>query len=169
VTMSADGSFTYKPATLPATGSATVTFTYVAKDVPALPLNPGPALATAPSVVTLTLLPNVAPVTVNDVFAKTYSFPSTASAINVLSNDTDADGTLDPASVRLRPSAGVFVAPNGLSALTIRGSIVTVNTTTGAINYTPGPLFKGVETIQYRVNDNFGAVSNTAMLRITVQ
>jgi hypothetical protein len=173
VTMNADGSFTYKAATLPATGSATTTFTFQASDVPALPLNPGPALSTTPTTVTLTLLPNILPTAVND--TATVSLATLASrtiTVSVASNDSDTDGTIDLATVRLVTGPGVLTVTNGgLNAITTRGSILSVNSTTGVVTYTAGLLVntttRNVENFYYRVRDNFGGLSGTATVRVT--
>jgi hypothetical protein len=78
----------------------------------------------------------------------------TAVAIDVLANDTDADGTVDPATV-----AVVSAPANGGTA---------VNATTGAITYTPNAGFAGLDTFTYTVNDDDGATSNAATVSVTV-
>ena len=74
--------------------------------------------------------------------------------INVLANDTDVDGTIDPTTVIV-----VAQPTNGMTS---------VNPTTGAITYTPDLGFKGVDTFYYVVSDNAGATSNMATVTITV-
>ncbi len=78
----------------------------------------------------------------------------TAVAIDVLSNDTDSDGTLVPSSVTVAgpPASG------GTS----------VNPTTGAITYTPNSGFSGADSFTYTVNDDDGATSNAATVSVTV-
>ncbi|MDW8239500.1 MAG: tandem-95 repeat protein [Acidobacteriota bacterium] len=73
--------------------------------------------------------------------------------INVLSNDSDVDGNLDPTSV------SITVNP--------RHGTVTVNPVTGAVTYTPNPGFNGIDTFTYRVCDNGGAC-DTAVVTIGV-
>jgi hypothetical protein len=74
--------------------------------------------------------------------------------VDVLLNDHDPDGTLDPASV------AVSVNPaNGT---------VSVNPTTGAITYTPNSGFAGIDTFRYTVEDNQGAASNEATITLVV-
>lgn len=74
-------------------------------------------------------------------------------AIDVLNNDYDLDGTLDPASVT------VIVPPTqGTTA---------VNPGTGAITYTPAPNTSGLFSFFYQVADNMGATA-TAEVRVTV-
>jgi hypothetical protein len=84
---------------------------------------------------------------------------STPVLINVLANDTDpnAGGVLNPASVRIvaGPSHSHFVPPS-------------VDTSTGAITYTPDPVFSGFDQFSYTVVDNFGLTSNVATVTIQV-
>lgn len=74
--------------------------------------------------------------------------------IDVLANDTDVDGTLDPASVAI-----VAAPANG---------ITTIDTTTGSITYTPNPGFVGTDTFKYTVRDDKGAASNEGTVVVTV-
>jgi PKD repeat protein len=74
--------------------------------------------------------------------------------IDVLANDTDADGALDPATVT------ILTAPaNGA---------VEVNPLTGAVTYTPNENFFGADSFTYTVQDNEGRASNPATVAITV-
>jgi hypothetical protein len=77
----------------------------------------------------------------------------TAVDVNVPSNDTDVDGTIDTTSVSVTDNAD-----NGNTS---------VNTTTGVVTYTPNPDFNGVDTFVYQVCDNEGAC-DTATVTITV-
>ena len=112
---------------------------------------------------TLGAVSNVAVVTVN-VAAAVNPSPvagddsaatalNTAVVINVLANDTDANG-LNPASV------SVVNAPAG-------GSTV-VDPVSGAITYTPNLGFSGLDSFTYTVQDTLGAVSNVAVARVAV-
>ncbi|HVT88874.1 MAG TPA: NPCBM/NEW2 domain-containing protein, partial [Tepidisphaeraceae bacterium] len=74
--------------------------------------------------------------------------------INVLGNDTDSDGTLNPATVVVSAQPG-----NG---------VVSVNATTGAITYTPDANFTGNDVFGYTVRDNKGAVSGQAQVSVNV-
>lgn len=74
-------------------------------------------------------------------------------AINVLANDYDLDGTLDPASVI------ILVPPT-------QGT-TSINPGTGAITYTPAPNTSGIFSFFYQVSDNTGATAN-AEVRVTV-
>ncbi|MGV8040683.1 MAG: Ig-like domain-containing protein [Thermoanaerobaculaceae bacterium] len=135
----ANGSFTYAPS-VGATG--TDTFTYRASDG---------ALFSGNATVTLTL--NSAPVAVND--QTSILWPQVAT-INVLANDSDPDGTLDPTSVTLVPGFG----PTW-------GAVV-INPTTGVVTYTPGATAFLLDSFRYTVRDNLGAVSNQATVTIQV-
>jgi len=74
--------------------------------------------------------------------------------VNVLGNDSDADGALNPATVTLLtpPASGA----------------ATVNATTGAITYLPAANSFGTVSFSYTVKDNSGVVSNPATVTITV-
>jgi hypothetical protein len=75
--------------------------------------------------------------------------------INVLANDTDPnpDGAFDPTSVLVAdPSHGS----------------TSLNSTTGAVTYTPDPGFSGTDQFTYKVSDNFGLTSNVATVTIQV-
>ena len=74
--------------------------------------------------------------------------------IDILVNDSDVDGTLNPASVSIAtpPAHGT----------------VSVNTQTGAVTYTPWPDYYGADSFRYSVKDNLGIVSNTATVSIVV-
>ncbi|MCG8408182.1 MAG: Ig-like domain-containing protein, partial [Phycisphaerales bacterium] len=79
----------------------------------------------------------------------------TARVIEVLNNDSDPDGNLDPTSVT------VTVAPtNGTAA---------VNATNGEVTYTPNPNFNGNDTFTYQVCDaSVPPLCDTAVVNITV-
>ena len=77
-----------------------------------------------------------------------------AVAISVLANDTDASGTINPASVAIKatPAHGT----------------TSVNPTTGAVTYTPANDFVGTDAFQYTVADTMGDVSAPASVSVTV-
>lgn len=93
--------------------------------------------------------------------------------LNILSNDGDPDGTLDPTSVMLTATgapAGAVLSPNG-KTLTVPGQGVwTVNATTGAITFTPATGYQGDPTpAAYTVADNVGNVSEEALVTLNFQ
>ncbi len=93
---------------------------------------------------------NQPPVAVND--AASMNEDGAPITINILANDNDPDGTLNPGSVVLSS------ATNGT---------FTVNTA-GVVTYIPSANFYGVATAKYTVEDNEGAVSNEATISVTV-
>jgi hypothetical protein len=93
------------------------------------------------------------PVAANESATTPYQ---TAVVINDFPDATDnSSGTLQPSTVTISTPAG-------------HGS-TSVNTTTGAITYTPGAGFSGTDTFQYTVGDDTGANSAPATVTITVQ
>ncbi|HEX5000284.1 MAG TPA: DUF4114 domain-containing protein [Terriglobia bacterium] len=74
--------------------------------------------------------------------------------IAILDNDSDADGSLNPATVAIvtQPAHG---------SLQIGAS--------GSITYLPAANFYGVDTFQYTVEDDDGLLSNTATVSVTIQ
>ncbi len=97
--------------------------------------------------------PNLPPIAADD---QATTDQDTAVAIDVLDNDADPDGTLDPASVEIVPGF-----PPLLGA-------VDINPSTGAISYTPDPGQVGVDTFRYRVADDGGEFSNEATVTVNV-
>lgn len=77
--------------------------------------------------------------------------------INVLSNDFDSDGDIDPASVNI--PAGGIQATNG---------IVSIDPMIGTITYTPDPLFNGVDTFEYQVCDQAIPTVNCAIAMVMI-
>jgi bacillopeptidase F len=145
--LNADGSFSYTPN---AGFAGTDSFTYWASDG---------ALDSNTATVSITVNPaaNTPPLARNDsataAIRKTTSY--TPKLISVLANDSDPDGSLNPASVT------IVSAPN-------KGGTVTVNTD-GTVSYTPKLKFSGKETFKYTVRDQAGATSNTATVTVTVK
>ncbi|MCC5669342.1 PKD domain-containing protein [Nostoc sp. CHAB 5784] len=74
-------------------------------------------------------------------------------AINVLANDSDTDGTINPSTVE------IGVAPQA-------GSMIINND--GTLTYTPNRTFVGTDTFTYIVLDNDNAISNEATVTVTV-
>lgn len=73
--------------------------------------------------------------------------------VNVVANDTDSDGSIDPATVVI-----VNAPLNGTATVDAAGNI----------SYTPNAGFSGTDQIDYRVQDDEGASSNIATLTINV-
>lgn len=102
---------------------------------------------------------NIAPVAVNDVASTNEDTPVTFS---VTANDTDADGTINPATVDLDP------ATTGVqTTITNAAGVWTVNAT-GFVTLTPTLNYFGTGTISYNVKDNLNTVSNNATITVTI-
>jgi len=99
----------------------------------------------------VTIVVQAPPVANDDAVSTPYQ---TAVSIDVLANDVDPDGTLDPATVT------VVSAPT-------HGSVSSINTGTGAITYQPSAEFSGVDYLTYQVCDNDG-LCDTATVAISV-
>jgi len=136
------GDVTYTPAE---NFNGSDSFAYTVADTEGAP--------SAAATVRVTVAPvNDAPMATGDeVVAKT----GTPTSIDVLANDADPDGALDPASVTIREAPA-------------RGT-ATVNGASGRITYTPEAGFTGEDAFAYTVADDEGAVSNAATVSITVR
>lgn len=87
---------------------------------------------------------------------------NTAVDINVVGNDKDSDGTIDPTTVDLNVvTAGVQKTNNA-----VEGSY-SVNET-GVVTFSPKLNFVGTAVLQYNVKDNKGVMSNNATITIEV-
>ena len=93
------------------------------------------------------------PIAVND---SDSTNEDNSTIIDVLANDYDIDGTIDPTSV----------TNSGLQGPS-HGSI-NINGTTGAITYTPDADWFGTDNFEYQVFDNEGAISNIATVAVIV-
>jgi len=104
---------------------------------------------------------NNAPVANND-FASTPR-NSAGVVISVTLNDVDTDGTINVATVDLNP----LVAGIQTSVTASRGGTATV-TPLGVVTFVPKKGFRGTDTFTYTVQDNVGATSNVATVRVNV-
>lgn len=128
--------------------TGTDSFVYTARD----DLN---AVSNA-SVVTITVaptLPNQAPVATDDAYSVTSGDKLTVAAPGVMANDSDAEG----GAIRVRQS---LVVPPANGTLQIYS--------TGYFTYTPNPGFSGNDSFRYTIRDDQNAVSNEAVVTITV-
>lgn len=145
LSLNANGSFSY---TANAAFTGQDSFTYSAGDG---------LLSSAAATVTLTVSApvNAAPVANNDSASvkRNVGTSNNFVIINVIANDTDSDGTIDPATVNV-------------VTLPARGSVV-VNVD-GSVTYTPSAGYRGSDSFVYNVQDNAGALSNDAVVRINV-
>jgi len=142
-TLNADGSFNYTPA---ADFSGSDSFTYVANDG---------QVDSAPATVTITVNPiNDPPVAVDDTAVTNEDVQV---HVDVLANDSDVDGNLDPASV------AVTTPPTSGST--------SVNPANGVITYTKSADFNGADSFIYEVCDDgtpLPAQCDTATVNITI-
>jgi hypothetical protein len=93
--------------------------------------------------------PHVSPVATDDTARMNVSDPSVT--INVLSNDTDAEGTIDPTTVTI-----VSQPQNGTAR--VNGD--------GSVTYSPTASFSGSDTFSYVVSNTDEDVSNTASVEV---
>jgi len=146
--LAADGSFTHDPAGTGLNAGDQVAFDYQACD-------PAPLCSTTTA--TITIVPPAAnlPPFANDDFAETVK-NSAGITFSVTANDVDPDGTIDVTTVV------ITTGPN-----TQRGGTVVENGD-GTVTYVPKNGFRGTDIFGYTVNDDDGATSNEATVRINV-
>ncbi|MEC8555200.1 MAG: Ig-like domain-containing protein [Planctomycetota bacterium] len=99
----------------------------------------------------VTVTMNNPPIAVDD---STFTFKNEPLNINILGNDSDSDGTLDPSSVQIvgQPTTGTVQV-----------------LADGTVTYTPATDFFGEDSFAYVVSDNLGTTSNVADVLIRVQ
>ncbi|WP_397446185.1 Ig-like domain-containing protein [Polaribacter sp. R77954] len=144
-----------------------VTFTPVANfNGPATPVNytvndnDGTTSNIATIAVTVTGV-NDAPVANNDVVSTPEDTPA---IVNVTTNDTDVDGTIDVATVDLDPAT-----PGIQDTFTVANEGTYTVDNLGVVTFTPVGNFNGPATpVNYTVNDNDGTTSNIATIAVTV-
>ncbi|MFM7308982.1 MAG: Ig-like domain-containing protein, partial [Flavobacteriales bacterium] len=83
--------------------------------------------------------------------------------IDVLANDSDTDGTINTASVDLD-----VATPGIQNTLSTADGSWSANTTTGVVTFAPNTNISGTFSISYTINDNVGALSNTATITVQV-
>lgn len=145
--LNGDGSFSYTP---DAGFAGTDSFAYRAFD--------GELYSNSASVsISVTASANAPPLANDDSASapvrKSASY--TPVVVPVLANDSDPEGSLDPASVV------ITAAPN-------KGGTATVNAD-GTVSYVPKLKFRGKETFRYTVRDQAGAPSNAATVSVNVK
>jgi uncharacterized repeat protein (TIGR01451 family)/gliding motility-associated-like protein len=147
--VNSSGVVTYTP-TLNYNGSAVVSYTV--ND------NSGAISNTGTLTITVTAV-NDAPVAVNDA---TSTNEDVSTTLNVATNDTDVDGTINANTVDLDPSTGGIQTSfsNAAGSWSVNSS--------GVVTFTPTLNYNGSAVVSYTVNDNSGATSNAGTLTITV-
>ncbi|MBI9040706.1 PKD-like domain-containing protein, partial [Lutibacter sp.] len=112
----------------------------------------------------------IAPVALADL--SSANTPDTAVTVNVVSNDSDSDGSIDATTVSLVIPIGatsVVIDSHGdVTSFVVPGEGTwSVNLTTGAITFTPLPTFDDDPTpVLYNIEDNDGNVSNNVAVTI---
>ncbi len=140
------GNVTFTPQT-GITGTSTATYTVLD--------NNGDVSNTA----LITVNINAAPIAVDDV---ANTSPGVATMINILTNDSDSDGTLAMGSVDLDPSS-----PGRQASFCPNQGVFAVDGM-GVVTFSPQAGFSGVTTASYTVSDDLGATSNIATITVTV-
>ena len=152
---------TYSIVTPPSNGTLTgmppnVTYTpvlnYNGLDSFTFKANDGLADSTVATVSITVTSVNDLPVAVDDNASTTRNTPV---IINLIANDSDIDGTINPASVVITTQP-------------TRGGTVT-NHLNGTVTFTPKNNFRGTDVFRYRVSDNSGGLSNIATVRVNVK
>jgi FtsP/CotA-like multicopper oxidase with cupredoxin domain len=92
----------------------------------------------------------MAPVAADDALLTDEDTPS---AVDVTLNDSDSDGTLNPATVAIATQA-----LNGIA----------VSNGDGTVTYTPNLNFNGADSFTYNIRDNDSNLSNTATVSVMV-
>ncbi len=174
-TVTTDGStVTYDPSTF--TGTDTDTFTYTASDG-----NGGTDTDTV--TVNVSAAFNQPPVTVDDSGSTTACIDAASCAaaaiiIDVLANDDDPDGLIDPTTTCLRLGNYPNNCTNFNPKTTENGGTaeheLSGGSPTGRVIYTPPPGFLGTDSFRYNVRDDDGAptvtdgATNKAKVRVNV-
>ncbi|MCX6667874.1 MAG: tandem-95 repeat protein [Euryarchaeota archaeon] len=96
---------------------------------------------------------NVPPVAVDDAAITDQNSPV---EIPVLLNDYDPDGKINPKTVAIKEQP-------------LHGDITTIDSKTGNVTYEPDEGYKGEDIFTYTVNDNQGATSNEAIVKIIIK
>jgi len=121
--------------------NGTGSFNYTVKDAAGVASNAAAVTITMQAV-------NDAPLALND---SATTVQNTPVSIAVLGNDSDVDGTLNPATLTFTAASGGSVVRDGSNAV-----------------FTPASGFSGMASFSYTVKDNLGLVSNAATASITV-
>lgn len=108
----------------------------------------------------IVIIDNCPPTAVNDATSTTQG--KTVN-LNVTTNDSDTDGTINSATVDLDP-----VTEGIQTSFVVSGQGTYTVNSSGVVTFTPVSGFYGISVIEYTVNDNEGSASNNATITITV-
>ncbi|WP_144895661.1 Ig-like domain-containing protein [Lutibacter sp. Hel_I_33_5] len=134
--------------------NGTATISYTVKD------NDGLLASTPGTISVMVTSVNDLPVVTDDTVTTTEDANV---SINVLTNDTDPDGTIDATSVDLDPST-----PAKESTITTPAGVWTVDAN-GVVTLDPAENFTGTATLPYTVKDDEGTTSNQGTINVTVE
>jgi gliding motility-associated-like protein len=150
------GTLTYTTAT-DAFGSATVSI--VLSDNGGVAFGGDDVFTTQTFIITVNAV-NDAPVAVND--APSAIVENTSATFNIISNDTDVDGTIATTTIDINPgTAGI---QNSITNASGTWSVDVL----GNVTFNPSLGFTGSASLTYTVNDNSGTTSNIGTISITV-
>ena len=103
---------------------------------------------------------NIPPVATNDNASSKLDVPVT---FNIVTNDTDSDGSIDPTTVDLDPDT-----PGVQKTFAVSGQGSFEADAEGNVTFVPESGFVGQVTIPYTVSDNSGSTSNQADIQVTI-
>ncbi len=116
---------------------------------------------------------NAPPVAVDDSKVTQVDTPVT---LNVVSNDSDSDGTVDAVTIDLDPAtpgqqSTAIIAGQGTFTVNLGRTVAAASTNdpgTVTVTFTPETDFIGTATVSYTVDDNDGGTSNQATISVRV-
>jgi hypothetical protein len=117
------------------------------------------ALSNAATISITVVSINDAPVAVNNTASTNEDTPI---SLNILTNDSDVDNAIDSSSVDLN-----LTLAGTQNTLSVSNGTWSINTS-GLLTLTPALNFNGVLTLDYKVKDVLGLLSNTATVTINV-
>src|SRR5262249_15547647 len=148
-------------ATFPAVPPGLVQYTpdpgYVGPDSFAYTVRDNAGAVSNQAIATLSIIPNQPPVAADDSATVQQNTPT---SVFVVGNDSDPDGFIDFTSIVITqpPSHGTVALPPATPLPLPPGFVL----------YTPNPGYAGPDSFAYTVRDNGGAVSNQAIVRLSV-
>jgi hypothetical protein len=109
---------------------------------------------------------NDLPVAVNDIGSTNQA--TSVTLLNITSNDSDVDGTINKASVVLIDPSNSLNTGNKYNPVTIAGEGTYSVDDAGNLTFVPDPIFSGTAIVNYTVKDDVNGESNAASVSISV-
>ncbi|MEP4531721.1 MAG: Ig-like domain-containing protein, partial [Cyclobacteriaceae bacterium] len=109
---------------------------------------------------------NDLPVAADDTGTTVEDTPVTI--VDITSNDSDVDGTINRATITLIDPGNALNTGNRNSPLVIAGEGTYSVDNVGNLTFTPDAAFSGTATVNYTVKDDWNGTSNVASVDITV-